>query len=210
MERRRWWPWVRTLAVAHLFGIAAVGLAEWVIVPVRDFGMCIPPTPPYKRAQSWIESATGEPLAAYFSKDERTRLGFHLAGVVLAGAALGWSVWSLGPTLRPRLRLRLGTMMLLVAVVAAEGASLPRTWAAWGRWNHARIAVPHYEAQEESRRGRHEEDFPGGKARFAGDEELLAESLRDIAESAYWKNYYRGILWQPWSDPEPDPEFLSR
>lgn len=74
------------------------------------------------------------PLSDFFTAFDIKRFNATIAGIVLLGMGLGWSIWLMRP-LRLTLRFRLRTMMAIIAVLPIEVTAGADVWNRWARWD---------------------------------------------------------------------------
>jgi hypothetical protein len=71
------------------------------------------------------------------------RLNATVAGIVVLAPLLGWSIWSMRPfRLTPRIRLR--TLVALIAIVPLEVNGGAAVWNRWKRWDQVQHFADYY------------------------------------------------------------------
>ena len=136
MCQHRWWPPTRTILCAHLLGVAVLGFCQFALTSHRHPMACMPSAPPWDRLCHWVQSGRARPLRDLFDEFEIHRFGSAFAGVVFLGLLFCWSIWSMRPFSTPR-RLRVGTLMAMIAIVPLELSGGTAVWNTWERWDRS-------------------------------------------------------------------------
>jgi Polysaccharide biosynthesis/export protein len=137
MGQEGWWPRARTLLLAHVLGAAILGLCQFAITSVRHPMACCGTASPWHRLCYWLESGCAARLTDSYEDVEIHRFVATLAGVALLGLLFGWSLWSIS-TFRPAMRLRIRTLMALIAIVPLELSAGTAVWNGWAKWDRLR------------------------------------------------------------------------
>lgn len=197
MGRRAWWPWARTLILAHLFGLFALGLAQFMLSPIDNSYSCVQPSSPEARVVEWARSAMTGDLAGEFDGHDRGRLALTLGALAPLGGLLAWSARSL----RRWPRLRVGTLMVLVAAVALEWSAGRLAWSSWGRWDNYRRQADGYAAMEATYRERFQAPAsPDDEMEAVMGEAAAAEGLACAEEYRRLRRVYERAVWRPWHE----------
>jgi Polysaccharide biosynthesis/export protein len=134
MGQQRRWPLIRTVLFAHLLAFAVIGLCEFALTSVRHPTACCASPSAWDRLCYWVHSGRQRPLTDVLDAWEIRCLSETLAAVVFLGALLGWSIRSMRP-FRLALRLRLQTLLAIVAIVPTESPGAVAVWKGWARWD---------------------------------------------------------------------------
>jgi hypothetical protein len=135
MSQKRWWPVISTILFAHLFAVLLIGLCEFAFTSTREPMFCHPSRPPWDSLCYWVQSGRKRSLSDLFTAFQIRRFNASIAGLVLFGMGLGWSLWLMRP-LRLTVRFRLRTLMATIAVVAIDVTAGADVWNRWERWDH--------------------------------------------------------------------------
>jgi len=199
MAPDRWWPRLRTLLLAHLFGLGVLGLAQFAVTTVHHPGACAAMASPADRLGYWLALERKGPIADLFDELEVNRLVVTLAGIVPLGLLLGWSLWSLRP-----IRLSLRTLMVIIAVVPVEWTGGVAVWKMWQRWDDDR-RLAGYSAAMEKISIETAGELPPPELELDDQQvhEWRAAGARRPAEYGRLKVLYERAMWHPWTSAEP-------
>ncbi|MGO9470733.1 MAG: polysaccharide biosynthesis/export family protein [Isosphaeraceae bacterium] len=140
MGQQGWRPLTRTVLVAHLLGVAVLGVCQFAFTSHRHPMACAYDPLAWERLCYWLQSGHQRPITVSLDDFEIHRLSETLAAVILLGTLLGWSIWTMRP-FRLILRLRLRTLMAMIAIVPVECAGGSAVWNSWAQWDrNQRIA----------------------------------------------------------------------
>ncbi len=134
MGQKRWWPLARTNLLAHVLGAAVIGLCQFGLMSVRHPMACCGSPSPWDQLCYWVQSGRQRPLTEMLDRFDIHRLSESLAAIVFSGTLLAWSIWCMR-RIRPALRLRLRTVMVIIAIVPVECAGGVAVWNRWERWD---------------------------------------------------------------------------
>jgi hypothetical protein len=158
---------------------------------------------PADRLRCWLWFERNRPIDDLFDDLEVNRLAVTLAGIIPMGLLLGWSLWSLRP-FRLSLRLRIRTLMVVIAVVPIDCTGGVAVWNIWEQWDNYRRLAEYHAAMEKISRERAAELPP---RELELDEKQVQggqrERARAIAEHGRLKRVYERAMWQPWSCAPP-------
>lgn len=199
MNRWRRWPWTRTVLLAHLFGLVALGLAQFVVSPIDDPDSCEPASSPVERLRDWAAGGMSGDLAGEFDGHDRGRLLGSLGALIPLGGLLGWSAWSLRRSPRPRLRV--ATLMVLVATLALEWTAGRLVWESWGRWDtYRRQADAYAELESVYQEMTKAPVLPKDDLEPAQQQTITPEAVMGAREYGRLRQVYTRAMWCPWHE----------
>lgn len=198
MGRRRWWPWLRLVVLSQLLVLGLMVFRDYATAMAFTPGSCMPIISPADRLRHWHESGRRGPLGAYFGGDDRAAIAGHLARVVPLGLLAAWSAWALREP-RSVARFRLGTAMVLVALLPLEWGAGRAVLAAREHWVHCQRLAEQCGLIEEAAREMAAQ-YPAPTAGASGDREVDVDHLAEAEEWAREKELYRRAAWRPWAE----------
>jgi hypothetical protein len=186
----RWWPWLRTSAIATPLGITVVGMCQFAFSDTYRHGLCSPLASPWVRLCFWLRSGRQEPLLDLLSPSELERLAWTAGSSVLLGVVL---VLSIGRQRPIRYRLHLRDMMIAVAILACAWLGGREVWSMWKRWDDCHMAVEYCSLMEVAMRAPEPSDPPKYSYMLHAEAENYSQAKRK----------YQHAMWRPWVDMEP-------
>jgi Polysaccharide biosynthesis/export protein len=150
LSQKRWWPIISTVLFAHLLAVVVIGLGEFAFTSSSESMNCIPSSPRWDSLCDWLRSGRRRPLSDFFTAFDIKRFNATIAGIVLLGMGLGWSIWLMRP-LRVTIRFRLRTLMAVIALVPLEVTAGADVWNRWRRWDADQRIAPQHALSESLR-----------------------------------------------------------
>ncbi len=195
----RFWQRGQLVLVFHLLAISLIGMGHFTTTNVRHPGQCLPTESPGNRIWYWLSSGLKDPLSDYLDNTEIEQIIVMFASIMITGLWLSLSIWSMRP-LRPRLNLRLRTMMALIAFATIECIIAGKALKAWDRWDLYRALGDYYAKQEKF--ARMIAELPQSEPSDVEAQQWQKAMKNTIAKNRRLKEIYQRAAWHPWSDVE--------
>jgi len=182
MGLTRYWRPLRTVVIAVALGISALGLCHALTVTYHMGGCWVGP-PPWKRLCEWLRQGRF-PLSVFLDSHERNWLVSNAISVTVLGGLLAWSIRAHGSL---RFRLRVRTLMIVIAVVSFVCLGGQQVWDMWERFDvYCQYAEYCSEIESTLRRG------ASGSSDHTDSRRRLAEEYR------VEKDKFQRAAWHPW------------
>ena len=123
---------LRTVVIAIALAVLGMALWQFASTDASFPGLCLPLTPPLDRLCAWVRSGAHHPISDVLDLHELNRLVSTVVCMILLAGMLAWSIRAQRPL---RLRLRVRTLMLVIAVLPVMWLGGQRFSAMWDRFD---------------------------------------------------------------------------
>jgi hypothetical protein len=165
-------------------GVAFIGLCQFGFTSTVPPGDCAGVVSPWARLGFWYQFGRQSPLSDLLDEHERRRLVLTSIATMALGGALAVSIRAHGPF---RFRLRLRTLMIVIAALPVLWLAGQRVWTMWDRFDENWQYAEYFEQLE--RRAKEEPNILPSDPEFS---RKRAEEYRQVKER------YQLAMWFPW------------
>jgi hypothetical protein len=128
-----WARSLRSLVIATAMGSLGVALCQFGSTDADFPGICLGLMPPFDRLCDWLRAGARAPIGDVLERHELYRLEWTGVWMIVLAGMLVWSMRAAG-ALRPRLRVR--TLMILIAAAAVASVAGQKLCDAWDRFDY--------------------------------------------------------------------------